>query len=124
MEINKFEWVLRALPKRSDREVVIEHRKILSLQTVKCGDTYIHTMPVVLIFFMTRIQLVSRFLTPTVPTSSPKMREKFTSYSNVTNNTGTNYSARKQMKPCLQIWCSTRFVIALRDSLKDNSVPH
>lgn len=36
----------------------------------------------------------------------------------------TSYSTRKQTKPCLQICYSTRFVIALRDSLKDNSVPY
>lgn len=36
----------------------------------------------------------------------------------------TSYSTRKLTKPCLQIWFSTRFVIALRDSLKDNSVPY
>lgn len=100
-------------------EVVIEHRTISSLQTIglyiPC-QLYVHDKNSV------GVKVTDRLLKHRH--QKKNTREKFTSYLNVTYNLKTRYSTRKQTKPCLQIWFSTRFVIALRDSLKDNSVPH
>lgn len=99
-------------------EVVIEHRTISSLQTIglyiPC-QLYVHDKNSV------GVKVTDRLLKHR---HQKNTQEKFTSYLNVTYNLKTRYSTRKQTKPCLQIWFSTRFVIALRDSLKDNSVPY